>query len=189
MPVHNSDIADIFATLADLLEIEGANPFRVRAYRNAASTVRGHPRSMADLLDEGEDLAELPDIGDDLAGKIRTIVETGRLPLLDEVSRRTPAELSDLMAIEGLGAKRVRRLHEELGIRSVEDLRRAADSGAIRELAGFGPKTEQAIRRRITARAGRERRAKLADAEDIAAPLADWLRTCKGVRDVVVAGS
>jgi len=189
MPVHNSDIADIFSTLADLLEIENANPFRVRAYRNAAGTVRSHPRSMADLLDAGADLSELPDIGDDLAGKIRTIVETGRLPLLDEVSARTPAALSDLMAIEGLGAARVRRLHEELGIRSVEDLRRAADSGAIRELAGFGPKTEQAIRKRVEALTGRERRIKLADAEDLAVPLVHWLETCEGARDVEVAGS
>ena len=189
MPVHNSDIADIFATLADLLEVEDANPFRVRAYRNAAATVRGHPRRMAELIDEGMDLAELPDIGDDLAGKIQTIVETGRLPLLDEVAERTPVELSGLMAIEGLGAARVRRLHEELGIQGVEDLRRAADSGAIRKLPGFGPKTEQAIRKRINALTGRERRMKLADAEDLAAPLVDWLQTCKGVRDVVVAGS
>ncbi|MDH5308337.1 MAG: DNA polymerase/3'-5' exonuclease PolX [Gammaproteobacteria bacterium] len=189
MPVHNSDIADFFATLADLLEIEGANPFRVRAYRNAAATVRSHPRRMADLIDEGMDLAELPDIGDDLAGKIQTIVETGRLPLLDEVAQRTPVELSDLMAIEGLGAKRVRRLYDELGIRSVEDLRRAADSGAIRELPGFGPKTEEAIRKRVEAHAGRERRMKLADAEDVADALVHWLAGCDGVREVVVAGS
>ncbi|MFC6980193.1 hypothetical protein [Microbulbifer taiwanensis] len=71
MPVHNSEIADKFDRLADLLEIEDANPFRVRAYRNAARTVRGYPRSMSDLLDDGADLTELPDIGDDLAKKSR----------------------------------------------------------------------------------------------------------------------
>lgn len=69
MPVHNSDIATIFSTVADLLEIEGANPFRIRAYREAARTIRGHPESMATLLQQGEDLSELPTIGADLADK------------------------------------------------------------------------------------------------------------------------
>ena len=107
MPVHNSEIAAIFERLADLLEIEGANPFRVRAYRNTARTVQSHTKSMADMLQEGQDLSALPDIGDDLAGKIAAIVDTGKLPLLEEVEARTPGALSDLMHIEGLGAKRL----------------------------------------------------------------------------------
>jgi DNA polymerase (family X) len=73
----------------DLLEVEGANPFRVRAYRNAARQVGGMSRSMADLIAEGKDLSELPDIGEDLAEKIEFIVRTGRLPLLEEVEKRT----------------------------------------------------------------------------------------------------
>lgn len=80
--VHSSEIADIFATLADLLEIEGANPFRVRAYRAAARTVRGYGRSMSDLVKQRENQSKIPRIGEDLAGKIKVIVETGRLPLL-----------------------------------------------------------------------------------------------------------
>ena len=74
MSIHNSVIADAFEKLADLLEIENANLFRVRAYRNAALTIRGHTRSMAELVAEGEDLSELPGIGKDLAAKIRTLV-------------------------------------------------------------------------------------------------------------------
>ena len=189
MPVHNSEIAAIFERLADLLEIEGANPFRVRAYRNAARTVQSHTKSMADMLQEGQDLSALPDIGDDLAGKIATIVDTGKLPLLEEVEARTPGALSDLMHIEGLGAKRVKKLYNELNIQTIEDLKRAARSGKIRALEGFGKKTEQMIEKRLERFTGKEQRFKLIEAEGIARPLLDYLQETKGVKEIVIAGS
>lgn len=189
MPVQNAEIADIFDRLADLLEIERANPFRVRAYRNGARTIRGHARSMADLLDQGKDLSQLPNIGADLSGKIRTIVDTGRLPLLEEVESRTPAALGELMKIEGLGPRRVRALHEQLDIQDLDDLRRAAREGRIRELEGFGPRTEQLLRERLERFAGSERRTRLIDAEQIAGPLIEHLKRGKGVKDIALAGS
>jgi DNA polymerase (family 10) len=189
MPVHNAEIAALFGKLADLLEIEGANPFRVRAYRDAARTVGSHAKSMADLLAEGKDLSQLPSIGHDLADKIKTIVETGELPLLKEVESRTPAALSDMMKIEGLGPKRVKALYKNLNIRSLEDLKRALRSCKIRELEGFGAKTEQLIRQRLERVSGKEHRTKLIEAEDIAKPLVEYLRKSEGVKDIVVAGS
>ena len=99
--VQNAEIAAMFEELADLLEIESANPFRVRAYRNAAQFVRGHGRSLADLVEQGADLTALPGIGEDLAGKIRTIVDTGRLPMLEDVRQRVPAPLVEMTRIEG----------------------------------------------------------------------------------------
>ena len=189
MPVHNAEIAEIFETLADLLAVRGENPFRIRAYRNAARTIRGNSRSMAELLAEGRDLSELRNIGKDLAGKIATIVETGRLPLLDELSSRTPKALSELMKIEGLGPKRVKILYEKLRVRSLADLERALRRGKVRELPGFGPKTEQMISERLERFAGREQRWKLIDAEDVAEPLVKYLRGVKGVKEVAVAGS
>jgi DNA polymerase (family 10) len=189
MRVSNAEIADIFEKLADLLEIEDANPFRVRAYRNAARTVRNRAKSMADLLDQGQDLSELPDIGKDIAEKIRTIVDTGKLPLLEEVEDRTPGALSDLMHIEGLGAKRVKTLYRELGIRSVGDLSEAARSGKIRRLKGFGEKIEQMITERVEHFTGEAARTRLIDAEEIAKPLLDHLRRCEGIGEVTVAGS
>lgn len=189
MPVHNTEIAELFDRLADLLEIEDANPFRVRAYRNAARTIRGYPRSMADLLGQGKDLSELPNIGEDLAQKIGTIVETGKLPLLQEVEARTPAALSELMKIEGLGPKRVKSLYKNLRIRTIEDLARAARSGRIRELEGFGQKTEQMIMERLERFTGEERRIKLIEAEEIVASLLDHLKRNKDVKDIIVAGS
>lgn len=188
MTIANTEIADILEELADLLEIEGANPFRIRAYRNAARTVRGHARPLADLVKDGVDLARLPGIGDAIAAKIVTLVETGHLPQLEKLEHRTPAALVDLLRIEGLGPKRVERLYRELGIRSIEDLRRALDSGKVRALSGFGTKTEENIRKQVS-RGIEQKRLKLADAETVAQPLVAWLAETEGVRQVTVAGS
>ncbi|MGD2137573.1 MAG: DNA polymerase/3'-5' exonuclease PolX [Gammaproteobacteria bacterium] len=189
MPVHNTEIAGLFDRLADLLEVEGANPFRVRAYRNAARTVSGHSQQMADLLAGDKDLSRLPGIGKDLADKIRAIVETGRLPLLDEVAERTPPALSDLMKIEGLGPKRVKTLYRQLRITGTEDLRRAARSGRIRKLAGFGKKTEELILSRVERLGDTEKRTRLADAGEILKPLLAYLQASEGIKNVAVAGS
>lgn len=114
MSVHNQEIADKFGRLADLLEIRGENEFRVRAYRSAAQTVGTLPRDAREMLADDESLSELPGIGEDLAGKIATIVETGELPLLNEIEAETAAELSELMKIPGLGPKRVSTILDEL---------------------------------------------------------------------------
>ena len=106
MPVQNSDVKDIFNKVADLLDIEGANPFRVRAYRNAARTVSSLPRNVSEMVNSGDDLTELPGIGEDLAGKIKEIVKTGSLAQLEEIQKETPSELDKLMKLEGLGSSR-----------------------------------------------------------------------------------
>ena len=189
MPVHNAEIAGIFNQIADLLEIEGANQFRVRAYRNAARTIGGLPRSVADLIEEGQDLTELPGIGEDLAGKIEEIVETGSLVQLEEIKRRTPPELADLLKISGLGPKRVQALREELGIVSREDLEQAARQGKVQQLDGFGEKIEQGILQDIERAKGEEERTLLMVAEQIVEPLVDYLREGGRVENVIVAGS
>ena len=189
MPVHNAEIAERFNRLADLLEIEGANPFRIRAYRNAARTIASLAQNVAGLLASGKDLSELPGIGEAIAEKIQTIVNTGRLPQLDEVEARTPAALSDLMKIEGLGPKRVKTLYKQMHIRTPEDLERAARSGKIRELEGFGKKTEALILQRVCHFQGETQRMRLPEAEDIAVPLVAYLKRTPGVRDITVAGS
>ena len=134
MPVHNADIAQLFNRMADLLEIEGANQFRVRAYRRAAATIDDLPESVTRMLAEGRKLDELPGIGNDLAGKIAEICQTGRLTALDEVEARTPSTLAALTAIPGLGPKRVQMLHDKLGISSVEQLAKAAARRSIERL-------------------------------------------------------
>lgn len=190
MPVHNSDIADVFNEAADLLEIKGANRFRVRAYRDAARTIVGLSRRAADMVKEGEDLSDLPGIGKDLAGKIEEIAKTGKLPLLEELREELPSGLSRLMKLEGLGPKKVKALHHELGIDSLKGLEKAARAGKVRELEGFGEKTEKAILSEIEkVRGGKRERIKLVRAEEIAGPLVEYLKKGKGVKEICVAGS
>ena len=127
MPVYNSDIADIFNEVADLLEIEGANQYRVRAYRNAARTISTLSRDVSDMVEEGEDLSELPGIGEDLAGKIEEIVETGDLKQLEEIEQRTQAALAKMLDVAGLGPKRVQTIYEALDVTTMAELQEAAE--------------------------------------------------------------
>jgi DNA polymerase (family 10) len=189
MPVLNSDVARIFNRVADLLEIESENPYRVRAYRNAARTVTGLPRGVSDMVDAGEALDDLPGIGKDLAGKIREIVDTGTLSQLEEIEEKTPPELSELMKIPGLGAKKVHALYKELSVASIDDLKEKARKGQIRHLQGFGEKTEKNILQEIEEAEGRDGRVRIFEAEEAATALLEHLEGVKGIKDIVVAGS
>jgi DNA polymerase (family 10) len=193
MPIQNNHIAEIFDQVADLLELTNADQFRIRAYRNAARTLSSLSHSIADMVKENRNLCELPGIGKDLAGKIREIVETGSLTRLRELESQVPAALTVLMKISDLGPRRVLSLHKKLGINSREELEKAAKSGRIRELAGFGEKTEQKIIAaldRQTAREGSEQgRVKFRVAEQVALSLLSYLRNLKGVQQVEAAGS
>jgi DNA polymerase (family 10) len=189
MPIHNADIALVFGEIADLLEIQGANPFRIRAYRNAARIVGELGRELSRAVAAGEDLSRLPGIGEDLAGKIRELVSTGRCQMLEKLHRDLPPAIGELLHVPGLGPKRVRTLWHELEIQTAEQLCRAARDGRIRALPGFGEKTELNILRAVEARAGHLRRFKLATAAQYADALAAHLRRVPGVDQVAVAGS
>jgi DNA polymerase (family 10) len=189
VPIHNADIADIFNEVADLLDIQGANQFRIRAYRSAARTVQDLPRSAADMVEEGEDLSRLPGIGKDLAGKIETIVRTGTLPLLKELGGETPQELSALMDVAGLGPKRIKKLYRELGVKSIGDLEKAARAHGLRGLEGFGEKTEQNVLKDIARLRRRSGRIKIHVADEIAKAYAEYLKRDKSVKELTVAGS
>lgn len=188
MPVHNAEIAAMFDQAAELLEIKGDNPFRTRAYRRAARTIEGLPKSVAGLLKAGEDLSELPGIGKDLAGKIATIAATGKFDLLETLKHELPGDLGEIAALPGLGPKRVKQLYDELGIRSVEDLRRAVKAGRLRELHGFGEKSEAKLLAAL-AKPVAEKRVRIDVAEAEAESLASYLRQFIGKGQVVVAGS
>ena len=189
MPTHNADIAAVFEEIADRLEIQGANPFRIRAYRNAARMLGELPQEARALLDKGEDLTRLPGIGDDLAAKIREIVETGHCSLLDRLRRELPPAVTELLQIPGLGPKRVKALYHDLEVQTVEQLYRAARDGRIRALPGFGEKTELNILQAVEAHASQTRRFKLAVAAQYADALTAFLRAIPGVEQVTVAGS
>jgi DNA polymerase (family 10) len=189
MPIHNADIAAIFEEIADRLEIQGANPFRIRAYRNAARTLSELPQEARALLDKGEDLTRLPGIGDDLAAKIKEIATTGHCSLLDRLQRELPPAVTELLQIPGLGPKRVKALYHDLDVQTVEQLQRAARDGRIRALHGFGEKTELNILQAVEAHASQARRFKLSMATQYADALCAYLQATPGVNQVVVAGS
>jgi DNA polymerase (family 10) len=189
MPVHNADVASVFEEMADLLEIEGSNPFRIRAYRNAARTLRDLPRDVGAMLGEGEDLTELPGIGEDLAAKIKEVVETGTATALEEHRKKVPKTLTELLRIPGIGPKRVKALYHDLGIRTLDQLQKAAQDGLVRSLHGFGDKTERYILDQLKARTGGERRFQLAVATQYAEALIAYLSESPGVKQVVAAGS
>ena len=191
MPVHNSEIADIFNRYADLLEIQGANRFKVRAYRNAALTLSSLAYQINDLLKQNEDLTELPGIGDDLAAKIRQIVDTGKLDALAQLEREMPGGIGDLMKIAGLGPKRVKILYEKLKIDNIDKLKKAAEKGGLSKLEGFGRKTEQNILESIRRRekSGSLDRIKWVAADEIAGPYVEYLKKSKAIKNMEIAGS
>jgi DNA polymerase (family 10) len=189
MPIRNTDIADIFNRMANLLEIDGANPFRVRAYRNAARTAAGLGRELADMVAGQEDLSRLPGIGKDLAGKIEEIVHTGALRQLQALEARVPPGLNDLLRVPGLGPRRVQALYRNLGVSNLAQLEAAVRQNRIREVDGFGKKTEQSIRESLARIEKRRERFPLPEAEQRAADLVAHLRAGRGIRRITVAGS
>lgn len=191
MPIHNAEVGEVFNEYADLLEIEGANEFRVRAYRTAARNIADFPRSISDMVQQKENLSGLPGLGRDLAGKVADIVNTGKLTQLEELKKKLPVELIAISKLAGLGPRKTGIIYQKLGITSIEGLEEAASAKRIRDLPGFGAKTEQKILEEIgrKAKGGGEKRYKLSVAMELAQPLMEYLKNTKGVKKVEAAGS
>ncbi len=144
MDLSNAAIAEAFEELGDLYELDGAIVHRVLAYRNAARAVRDASVSVAALAREGR-ASELPGIGKTLQEKVLALLETGTIPAAERLRARFPAGLIAMTRLPGLGPKRARRLHEELGIDSLEALRAAAEAHRLRAVRGFGPRFETSV--------------------------------------------
>jgi len=189
MSIQNIEISAMLTQLADLLEIEGENPFRIRAYRNAARLVETLPRNVAAMIAAGEELSKLPGIGEALATKIKEMVSTGHLQALEKEEHRVPPTLSDLLKIPGLGPKRVHLIYEQLNIHTLADLSKAVDAGKLRALPGFGEKTETMVRQYLQNRNPGAQRVLRATVEQLVSPLLDRLKKAPGVKQITVAGS
>lgn len=189
MAYSNADAAAIFEEIADLLEVQGGNAFRVRAYRNAARTLADLGRSAKDMLAAGEDLDDLPGIGKDLAGKIGEIVATGTCAQLEALRKEVPAGITELLRLPGIGPKRVQALRAALGVQSLADLRAAAEQERIRTVRGFSRDAERRILDAVITRLKSERRMPLASAAPVAAALLAELQAVPGVRQAAAAGS
>jgi DNA polymerase (family 10) len=188
--MRNSEIADAFEELGDLYELDGAVVYRVLAYRNAAKAIRESAASVAELARAGR-AEELPGIGKTLAEKINMLLETGSIPSADKLKAKFPAGLVEVTRVPGLGPKRARKLYDELSVTSLEDLRRAAESHQLRDVAGFGPKAEENVLVALAAGAdGRPKpRTLLSKALEIAEALALALREHPASDRVEIAGS
>ena len=155
--MRNAEIAAALRELGILYELDGADRFRVLAYREAARTARESPVSIEQLAKEDR-LTELPNFGKTLPEKVVALVETGSIPSADKLKKKFPASLVEVTRVPGLGAKTARRLFDELGVEDLEGLKAAAEQGEIRELKGLGPKVEENVLARAGDAPGRRRR-------------------------------
>ena len=183
----NLEVAAILSEVADLLEIQGVR-FKPQAYRRAAQAIETLPEDIADVARE-ERLDEIPGVGRGIAGKVREIVETGSLAYLASLRRELPVGVQELTRIEGIGPKKAAVLSRELGIRSVDDLEAAAKAGRIRDLPGFGEKTEQNILAGIAMSRTAKKRHLLGYILPVAREIEERLAGLASVRQVSLAGS
>ena len=188
--MQNAQLARLFDEIADLLEIQGANAFRVRAYRNASRTLESLSESVATIAEGGvKELTELDGIGKDLAEKIIVAVETGTIPQLEELREEVPAGVREMLKIEGIGPKKVGKLYEELGVKTIDDLRAACEADRVKELKGFGKKTQEIILAGLEHVATAGQRYRLDVATEAANSIAEAVRKLKSVTNATVAGS
>ena len=188
--MDNGSIADIFDEMAELLELRGENQFRVRAYRNGSKTIRELAEQVSDIFaDTSRDLRKFPGIGDTLADKCKVMVETGKLPQLEELRASTPAVLVKMTRIPGVGAKKAMLMQKELGIQSLEELRQACLDQKVRALKGFGAKTEEAILAWLDIAESAALRLRIDQAEHLVQRLKSHLSGCDAIQKIEFAGS
>ncbi|HEY1232726.1 MAG TPA: DNA polymerase/3'-5' exonuclease PolX [Candidatus Binatia bacterium] len=189
--MENVEIANLLNKYADLLEIQGADLFRIQAYRNAARTIESLSQPITQLVQRGKDLKKLklPGIGKSMSEHIEEIVKTGTFGGLNELRKELPGSLDELLEIEGLGPKRTKLLYDKLGVESVKQLERALQSDKLATLRGFGEKSIEKIRQAIRNLAKRPKRFKLLDADQLVHPLIEYLRKDDSIEQLEVAGS
>jgi DNA polymerase (family X) len=186
----NAHIADAFDLLGDILDFQGANPFRVRAYRNGARTIRDYPEPLAAMVEtQKERLTEIAGIGADLAAKIITLVQTGSLPQLEELKQQVPESVLALLRLPGVGPRKAAALHKQLKILTLEQLKAACEAGQVRGLKGFGEKTEQLILQGMAIAQQAGQRLYWAEADQIVQELREHFAKCKSIEQLEFGGS
>ena len=187
--MENVEVAKILNDYADLLDIKGENPFRVRSYRKVAQSIEHSSRPLAELIEDDADLTTLPGIGTSMADHLREIIETGTLSAFQTLQKKVPGTLVVLLRLEGLGPKKVKTLYHELGITSITELRTALNSGEVETLPGFGKTTAHKLRQSLKEFDRHRQRFKLVDVEQLIRPFLDYMRKAPGIEKLEVAGS
>ncbi len=186
--MNKSEIVDVLESIATLLELKGENPFKIRAYQNGARTLETLEEDLATLIEE-ERLGSVKGIGDALVQKIESLYHTGELEFYKKLKDSIPSGLLDLLEIPGLGGKKIKKLHDELGIESINQLQAAAEDGRIADLKGFGKKTAENLLRGIENRKAYSARHLWWKVEAATIPILEKLRNCSAVQKVEAAGS
>jgi DNA polymerase (family 10) len=187
--VENIDVARTLTVLADLREIQGASPFRIRAYRNAVNTVQSLSRSLQSMVDAGEDLTQLPGVGKSVVVHIGELFESGTITRLEEISAELPRTLVELMRLDGVGPKKAKKLFDELDIRTVDDLDAELKAGTVQQLDGFGVRSADKILRAIDDHRKHVGRFQIHNVEKMIAGLLEHMARAPGVGRIEVAGS
>ncbi len=187
--MNNEKIANTLLQLADLLEFTGANPFRLRAYRNGGRIIKELTDPIASMIEAGEDLTQLDGIGKGVSEKCHELCENGKLQQMDDLLEQVPKTVLNLLNIPKLGPKKAAVLFNELHIHTLEQLKAACEAGRVRELSGFAEKTEQQILEGISIAAAANERILWAEADKIANRLRQHMSLCKKVKQLEFAGS
>ncbi|MEO6237137.1 MAG: DNA polymerase/3'-5' exonuclease PolX [Vicinamibacterales bacterium] len=185
--MDNLAIARVLAEIGDLLEIKGDNPFKIRAYRNAADTIAHETRDVAAL--SAAERLELPAIGQDLAAKIVELVDTGAVRYHQDLLQQFPPTILDLLHLQGVGPKTVARLYGDLGVRTLEELEQAARDGRIRAMKGMGARKEALILKALEEQRRFVGRRLMAEAYDTATALVAALRQQAPAAEIAMVGS
>ena len=186
---YNDEIARLLSEFADRLEADGVE-YKPNAYRRAAENIADHPEPIDQLAATGHaEVEKIDRVGDAIASKVVEYVETGRIAELDELRESMPVDMAALTSVEGVGPKTVGSLYTELDITGLDELEAAAEAGEIREIKGFGPKTEQNILENIPFARQSQQRERLGDARPVADRVLEYLEGVEAVERVEVAGS
>ncbi len=186
--MNTSRVAQVLDEMGTLLELRGENPFRCRAYHNAAQALKGMPEDLSEMITSGQ-LGEVPGIGETMLAKIAQLVTTGHLPAFEDLERDTPPGLVALLRVPGLGPKKIKVLREDLKIESLADLRKAGEKGSIARLKGFGDKTQAKILEGIAFVESVGERILQSTAKRLVAPVFEALKAHPGVIRAEICGS
>jgi DNA polymerase (family 10) len=186
--MDKEQVAAALSEIGTLLELQGENSFRCQTYHNGARSIQQMDEDLADVVASGR-LGSLPGIGTSLRDKITTLVTTGSLPFLDELRAKTPPGLLQMLRIQGLGPKKVKALHDQLKISTLDDLAQACHDGRVAKLPGFGAKTQQKILEGITFLDEMGARVRLDQAELLARSIVEGMEKAPGVIRMAVCGS
>ncbi len=188
MPLTNSDVADVLEQIAQILEIRGENPFKVRAYYNAARIIEQLGEDVNRIVADGE-LAELPGFGAALTEKVTQLVTTGHMIYLDEIRKGLPDGILTLLEIPGIGPKKIRLFYDKLGVASVDQLEAAARAGELASLDGMGEKSQEKILDGIRQYRMHQGRWLISQALPVAETVLSYIEKLKGVKRASLAGS